>query len=145
MRNPRILLLDEATSALDTESESIVQAALDKVGPYPVARPHRSPAAVIPPPHLLLYCTYLYWSSCSVLIPFLVLLSLCPSWSSCSYALPGPPDLMPFLVLLFLCPSWSFCSYALPGPPVFMPFLVLCPSSFTPFFWDNPHTKHIFI
>lgn len=31
VRNPRILLLDEATSALDTESEAIVQAALDKV------------------------------------------------------------------------------------------------------------------
>lgn len=31
IRNPRILLFDEATSALDTESESIVQAALDKV------------------------------------------------------------------------------------------------------------------
>lgn len=31
-RNPRILLLDEATSALDTQSESVVQAALDKVG-----------------------------------------------------------------------------------------------------------------
>ncbi len=30
MRNPEILLLDEATSALDNESESIVQAALDK-------------------------------------------------------------------------------------------------------------------
>ncbi|KFQ63780.1 Multidrug resistance protein 1, partial [Pelecanus crispus] len=30
VRNPRILLLDEATSALDTESESVVQAALDK-------------------------------------------------------------------------------------------------------------------
>ncbi|KAL4777950.1 P-loop containing nucleoside triphosphate hydrolase protein [Aspergillus varians] len=29
LRNPRILLLDEATSALDSESESIVQAALD--------------------------------------------------------------------------------------------------------------------
>ena len=29
VRNPKILLLDEATSALDTESESIVQAALD--------------------------------------------------------------------------------------------------------------------
>ncbi|XP_065254518.1 ATP-dependent translocase ABCB1-like [Emys orbicularis] len=29
-RNPRILLLDEATSALDTQSESIMQAALDK-------------------------------------------------------------------------------------------------------------------
>ncbi|XP_029444667.1 multidrug resistance protein 1-like isoform X2 [Rhinatrema bivittatum] len=30
VRNPKILLLDEATSALDTESEAIVQAALDK-------------------------------------------------------------------------------------------------------------------
>ncbi|KAK7147699.1 hypothetical protein R3I94_010274 [Phoxinus phoxinus] len=30
VKNPRILLLDEATSALDTQSESIVQAALDK-------------------------------------------------------------------------------------------------------------------
>lgn len=30
IRNPKILLFDEATSALDTESESIVQAALDK-------------------------------------------------------------------------------------------------------------------
>jgi ABC-type multidrug transport system fused ATPase/permease subunit len=29
MRDPRILLLDEATSALDTESERIVQKALD--------------------------------------------------------------------------------------------------------------------
>ncbi|XP_073533901.1 ATP-binding cassette sub-family B member 5-like isoform X4 [Phyllobates terribilis] len=31
VRNPKILLLDEATSALDTESESVVQAALDNV------------------------------------------------------------------------------------------------------------------
>ena len=30
MRNPKILLLDEATSALDTQSEKVVQAALDK-------------------------------------------------------------------------------------------------------------------
>nr|XP_042898476.1 ATP-dependent translocase ABCB1 isoform X2 [Parasteatoda tepidariorum] len=30
IKNPRILLLDEATSALDTESEAVVQAALDK-------------------------------------------------------------------------------------------------------------------
>ncbi|XP_054547892.1 ATP-binding cassette sub-family B member 5 [Talpa occidentalis] len=30
VRNPKILLLDEATSALDTESESLVQAALEK-------------------------------------------------------------------------------------------------------------------
>lgn len=30
VRNPKILLLDEATSALDTQSEKIVQAALDK-------------------------------------------------------------------------------------------------------------------
>ena len=31
VRDPTILLLDEATSALDTESEGIVQNALDKV------------------------------------------------------------------------------------------------------------------
>lgn len=31
VRNPTILLLDEATSALDTESESIVQEAIEKV------------------------------------------------------------------------------------------------------------------
>jgi ATP-binding cassette subfamily B (MDR/TAP) protein 1 len=31
IRNPKILLLDEATSALDTESERIVQAAIDHV------------------------------------------------------------------------------------------------------------------
>ena len=31
MRDPKILLLDEATSALDTESEGIVQDALEKV------------------------------------------------------------------------------------------------------------------
>lgn len=30
VRNPKVLLLDEATSALDTESEKIVQEALDK-------------------------------------------------------------------------------------------------------------------
>ena len=30
VRDPKILLLDEATSALDTESEKIVQEALDK-------------------------------------------------------------------------------------------------------------------
>jgi len=30
VRNPKILLLDEATSALDTQSEKIVQAALDR-------------------------------------------------------------------------------------------------------------------
>jgi len=31
IRNPKILLLDEATSALDSESEKVVQAALDKL------------------------------------------------------------------------------------------------------------------
>uniref|UniRef100_A0A8D0TLQ9 ATP binding cassette subfamily B member 5 n=1 Tax=Sus scrofa TaxID=9823 RepID=A0A8D0TLQ9_PIG len=33
IRNPKILILDEATSALDTESESVVQAALEKGNP----------------------------------------------------------------------------------------------------------------
>lgn len=32
IKSPKILLLDEATSALDTESEAVVQEALDKVG-----------------------------------------------------------------------------------------------------------------
>ena len=40
VKDPKILLLDEATSALDTESESVVQEALDKVkypaGAFPV-------------------------------------------------------------------------------------------------------------
>ena len=31
LKNPKILILDEATSALDTESEKIVQDALDKL------------------------------------------------------------------------------------------------------------------
>ena len=31
MRNPRILILDEATSALDSESELLVQQALDQL------------------------------------------------------------------------------------------------------------------
>ena len=30
LRNPKVLLLDEATSALDSESEKVVQEALDK-------------------------------------------------------------------------------------------------------------------
>lgn len=38
VRNPKILLLDEATSALDTESEAIVQAALEKASQVPVTK-----------------------------------------------------------------------------------------------------------
>jgi len=34
VRDPKILLLDEATSALDTESEGVVQEALEKVKLY---------------------------------------------------------------------------------------------------------------
>ncbi|KAG1679148.1 hypothetical protein FOA52_000503 [Chlamydomonas sp. UWO 241] len=43
LKNPRVLLLDEATSALDTESERIVQAALDNliVGRTTVVIAHR--------------------------------------------------------------------------------------------------------
>ena len=36
VRNPKILLLDEATSALDTESEAVVQEALDRVSKIPI-------------------------------------------------------------------------------------------------------------
>lgn len=43
VKDPRVLLLDEATSALDSESESVVQEALDRlmVGRTTVVVAHR--------------------------------------------------------------------------------------------------------
>lgn len=46
VRNPKILILDEATSALDAESESVVQAALEKVSEQIISYIH-SPGSTL--------------------------------------------------------------------------------------------------
>ena len=48
IRDPKILLLDEATSALDTESEGIVQDALEKVCVPKLAESASEPSLHIP-------------------------------------------------------------------------------------------------
>ena len=44
LKNPPILILDEATSALDTESEILVQEAIERLMSGPHLDRHRSPA-----------------------------------------------------------------------------------------------------
>ena len=58
VKNPKILLLDEATSALDNESESIVQAALDKVHKYSIS-PY-SIIEIIQNESIFLICNFLF-------------------------------------------------------------------------------------
>lgn len=57
VRNPRILLLDEATSALDTESERVVQNALDSVSAALTVIWFKR---IFLPPSAQNYCTFFY-------------------------------------------------------------------------------------
>ena len=85
VRNPKILLLDEATSALDTESEKVVQDALDKVGdPCTLTSFHLSYCLIS------LYSDESFFFSCCLSVVFCLSLFLSP-----------------FLSVFFL--SFSFC------------------------------------
>ena len=57
VREPRLLLLDEATSALDTQSERVVQKALDEAAltRTTVAVAHRLYVSPPPPPFLIFF------------------------------------------------------------------------------------------
>ena len=91
VRNPKILLLDEATSALDTESEKVVQDALDKVC---------DPCTLIS-----FHLSYCLISLCSDESFFSLLLSVGVFFVSVSFSLSFSVSLFSLLLFLsvFLC------------------------------------------
>jgi hypothetical protein len=104
IKNPRILLLDEATSALDSESEKVVQEALDRlmVGRTTVVVAHRSATR---PPARLLFPLLLASVSALKLAPswgrgrLLCLSSSCPAGPAGAPSPVHPPALTPWPLL----------------------------------------------